>query len=196
MLTGTGVPPYAGADYADVLRRLVVAYKDEGRAGLAERLGAMLAEVVAHALAEASGRPVPGTTVELVPVPSSRASVRRRGRDPAADLARSAARLLRRQGVDVRVVPRLTHRRTVRDQAGLGAIERAANLRGALYARPTAPGAGDSGRPGTSPVRVVVDDVVTTGATADECVRVLLAAGWSVSAVAAVAATRRWAEVG
>lgn len=181
-LAAAGVPPYAGADYADAVRRLVVAYKDEGRADLAEPLACVLVNVVEHAL---DARTDPGGPVELVPVPSSRASVRRRGRDPVGDCTRSAARLLRRRGLQVRVVGRLVHRRAVQDQAGLSAVERAANLRGALQARTAPPLADPTLR------RIVVDDVLTTGATADESVRVLLAAGWPVLAVATVAATRR-----
>ncbi len=180
------VSPYAAADYADLVRRLVVSFKDEGRADLGEPLGRMLAAVVEHLLLAdlGVGGDAPGP-VELVPVPSPSASVRRRGRDPVADLARTAARLLRRRGQHVRVVRRLAHGRTVRDQAGLSATDRAANLRGALrvVSVPATMGA--------AAVRLVVDDVLTTGATADESVRVLLAAGWPVRAVATVAATRR-----
>jgi len=178
-----GTPPYAGGDYADVLRRLVVAYKDDGRAGLAGPLGRLLAAVVELACGTALAE-----GVELVPVPSSRASRRRRGRDPVGDLARVAARELRRSGQAATVAGRLSHRREVRDQAGLDAAEQAANLQGAFTARPrrlSRSGAVDG------PVRVVVDDVLTTGATADEAVRVLAAAGWPVAAVATVAATRR-----
>lgn len=185
VLTAADVPPYAGASYADVLRRLVVAYKDEHRSGLAMPLGRALAAVVEHVLLDRAGGP--RLVAELVPVPSSQASVRRRGRDPVLELARCAARRLRARGHQVQVCRRLSHRRTVLDQAGLGAGERAANLHGALTARLAPPA-----RPAQAPlVRLVVDDVITTGATADEAVRALLAAGWPVAAVATVAATRR-----
>ncbi|CAN5815471.1 ComF family protein [soil metagenome] len=185
-LVAAHADPFAAAAYADLVRRLVVSYKDSGRADLAEPLGRMLAVVVEHALGERGG--VAGRRVELVPVPSSRVSVRRRGRDPVADLARAAARLLRRRGREVHVSRRLDHRRVVRDQAGLSTAERAANLHGALRAA-TAPVA--TVATGRSVLRLVVDDVLTTGATADEAVRALTAAGWQVHAVATVAATRR-----
>jgi len=188
VLTAADVPPYAGASYADVLRRLVVAYKDEQRSGLAMPLGLALAAVVEHVLVETAKDGGPRLVAELVPVPSSRASVRRRGRDPVLELARCAARRLRARGHQVQVCRRLSHRRTVLDQAGLGAGQRAANLHGALTARLAPPA-----RPAPAPlVRLVVDDVITTGATAAEAVRALLAAGWPVAAVATVAATRRW----
>jgi len=78
-------------------------------------------------------------------------------------------------------VPALEHRRRVADQAGLTATDRAANLTGALQARLDLHG-----------VRVIiVDDVVTTGATLAEAARALRAAGAEVLAAAVIAATER-----
>ena len=188
LLVAAGVVPYAAAEYSGLLRALVVAYKDQNRAGLAEPLGRALATAVEHALDDRLDDRTAAVgsraAVELVPVPSSRAGLRRRGRDPVADLARSTARRLRRRGWAVRVQRRLRHRRRVADQAGLGARDRAQNLRGALAAGPA---------PATarSVVRLLVDDVLTTGCTAEEGVRALLAAGHPVAAVVTVAATRR-----
>ena len=181
-LAASGAVVWAGADYAGVWSRMIVAYKERGRTGLAVPLGQVLAEVVAAAASGAgSGE------LELVPVPSTRASSRRRGRDPVAGLASAAARHLRSHGGVCRVAHRLSHRRSVRDQAGLTAAERSQNLRGALTA--TAGGTARGQPPAR--VRVVVDDVLTTGATVDEAVRALVSAGWPVAAVAAVAATPR-----
>jgi predicted amidophosphoribosyltransferase len=71
--------------------------------------------------------------------------------------------------------------RRVRDSAGLGSSERAVNLAGAIAARRAPEGVG----------ALVVDDIVTTGATLQECVRALRAAGWPVIGTAVVASTPR-----
>jgi predicted amidophosphoribosyltransferase len=116
----------------------------------------------------------------LVPVPSARPTVRARGHDPTARLASAAARRL---GGGVEVVRVLRQARAVADQAGLGTAQRAANLSGALVADPRrAP----PGRP-----VVVVDDVLTTGATLVEATRALRSAGCLVVGAAVVAATAR-----
>ncbi|MGA8996128.1 MAG: phosphoribosyltransferase family protein, partial [Nocardioidaceae bacterium] len=103
--------------------------------------------------------------------------------DPLLRTARVAAARLRARGTHARVRPLLVAAAPVRDQAGLAAVERSLNLAGSMRARVTGPAAGVS--------VVVVDDVLTTGATAREAQRALEVSGVSVAAVAVVAATRR-----
>jgi predicted amidophosphoribosyltransferase len=76
----------------------------------------------------------------------------------------------------------------VADQAGLSAAQRDANVRGALCV----PGRLDLGGTGV----VLVDDVVTTGATLTEAARAVGAAGGRVLGGAVVAATRRHVSPG
>jgi predicted amidophosphoribosyltransferase len=121
----------------------------------------------------------------LVPAPSRGAALRSRGDDPTLGLARGAARRLTRAGQAAAVVPALRLSRSTADQAGLGAQERAANLAGAARV-PRRLQAAVAGRP-----VVLVDDVVTTGATLVESTRALRAAGAVVVGAAVVAATAR-----
>lgn len=165
-----GLPPvYAGAVYADEMRAVLLAHKERGALPLARPLGAVLAAAVAALLRapRARGSPSGGGTVQLVPVPSARRAVARRGHDPVRRIALAAAARLRRAGLPVRVDPALRRRRPVADQATLGGAERRANLAGALTAAPR------GGRWG-GPV-VLVDDLVTTGASLAEAARAVRA---------------------
>jgi len=169
------VPLVAAGAYEDGLRRAVLAYKERGRRELAPQLGELLAASVAELLGAA--RPPPGAAVALVPVPSSRAARSARGGDHLQPLARRAGR---RRGL--RIVPgALSLVRNPADSAGLTRAERAANLDGAMRAAPAPSGWR----------ALVVDDVVTTGATLREAVRALRAAGWPVCGAATVAVTPR-----
>ncbi|CND90077.1 putative amidophosphoribosyltransferase [Mycobacterium tuberculosis] len=173
-----GLPPlWTVAAYEGPLRAILAAYKERGRASLAVPLGEALATSLRAALAPG---PDPPAAV-VVWVPSGRRAVRRRGHDPLRGLAEAAARRLRADGMPLTAVDALRQRGRVADQAGLTAERRAANLRGAIEAR-----ADVAGR------RVVlVDDVVTTGASLAEAARALRAAGADVTGAATIAATPR-----
>lgn len=175
--------PMAAGEYAGPLKALVNAHKEHRVLALSHPLGDVLAAVVAGLLAEVLPATPPAAAVAVVPVPSRPSVVRRRGHDPMLRVARRAASRLRRDGVPVVVARPLRTRVRVRDQAGLGAEDRRANLDGAFVCRRPA---GHAARP-----VVVVDDVLTTGATAREAQRALEAAGHRVLGIATVAATRR-----
>jgi predicted amidophosphoribosyltransferase len=162
---------------------MIVAHKESGRVGLAGPLGTGLARSVLAACAGGAGRGRGAAPVCLVPVPSARAATRRRGHDPTRRVTAAAVAGLRRCGVPAQRRSVLVQARRVADQSGLTAAERVENLVGALeVARPAA-------------VRgeriILVDDVITTGATLTEAARALRAAGAEVVAAAVIAATRR-----
>ncbi|ANW19946.1 ComF family protein [Streptomyces clavuligerus] len=159
---------YACAAYTDAVRAVLIAHKERGALGLAGPLGAVLARAVRAALARDGAGAGP---VFLVPVPSSRRAVRARGHDAGRRVALAAAGELRRAGERVRVLPVLRQCREVADQATLTAAERPANLGGALAAVPGA------GRFLTGARTVLVDDLMTSGASLTEAARALRAAG-------------------
>ena len=170
-------PPYAAGAYDDLLKELVNDHKEHGVFGLAGPLGRVLGDVVHQLLAD---RPGDGPVV-LVPVPSRRTVVRRRGHDPLLRLSRVAGARLRLHGVPAVVRQLLAPTGPVRDQSMLTAVQRAENLAGTMRLR---------GRP--RPGRVVlVDDVLTTGSTVREAQRALESGGVSVTGIAVLAATRR-----
>ncbi|MFD3500058.1 ComF family protein [Streptomyces sp. NPDC058678] len=189
----SGLPVvHAAARYADEVRAMLLAHKERGALALATPLGTALAGAVRAGLQHAWGPPhgaglgearrlvgaAEGTraagpddeVVMLVPVPSSRGAVRARGHDPARRIALAAAGQLRRAGTPARVVSVLRQGRAVADQTGLNSRQRLENLAGALV---VAPGGGRLLLGG--PV-VLVDDLMTTGASLTEAARAVRAA--------------------
>lgn len=191
-----GLPPvHAAAAYEDEARAVLLAHKERGELRLAAALGEALASAVSaacphpHPHARSHARPPARRRswrpLLLVPVPSARRAVAARGHDPARRIALAAAGVLRRGGRPARVLPVLRQLRAVTDQAGLDARRRLENLTGALGA---APGCGRLLAEG--PV-VLVDDLMTTGASLAEAARAVRAAGGPVAGAAVVAAAPR-----
>jgi len=141
----------AAAAYEGPAREAVKAFKLGGERRTARALARWM---VPAALALGAARCVTW-------VPSTRRSDAARGFTPAEELARPLARALGRPAARL-----LAKTRETRDQAELTRAERRANQRDAFSART---------RP---PERVLlVDDIMTTGATADACAAALKAAG-------------------
>jgi len=158
-----GETVWSGLAFDGVPARVLRALKTDGRTGLARRLAPALGAGVRRA---AGGEPV-----LVVPVPTSAEAFRRRGyRVP--DL------IARRAGLET--APLLTVARRTADQRGLDRDARRSNVAGAFTVR---------GVPRNGCRVVIVDDVVTTGATLVEAARVLRGAGVEVVGCAAVAAT-------
>jgi predicted amidophosphoribosyltransferase len=181
-----GLPEcWSAAPYRGVPRRLVLTYKERGRTALIRPLTDALVSVLLQVPSAPRG------PFAVVPVPSARAAVRRRGHDPVGRLAAAVAHRLRALGRPAVFSPVLRHRRRVRDQAGLSSAERAANLAGALVMgkrRTDLPGA-LWGLP--APVAILVDDIVTTGTTLTEAATTLRRAGVRVPLAVTLTATPR-----
>lgn len=147
----------AGTLYNDASRRLVLAFKHGGRIALAP----MMARVIAARLAFV------GPDWIVVPVPLHRWRLWRRGFNQAALLGREIARL---RGARL-VVDGLQRRKKTPVLGGLGRKARARALAGAIGANP-----GRTGQLKGAQI-VLIDDVLTSGATSDACVSALKRAG-------------------
>ncbi|MFD7918505.1 ComF family protein [Streptomyces sp. NPDC059740] len=178
----TGLPAvWAALPYEGLVRTLVPAHKERGALGLARPLGGVLARAVTAAGRRGWGGEGEGP-LRLVPVPSARSAVAARGHDATLRLARAAARELRGAGRAAGVLPVLVQSPGVADQAGLSAVERRANLVDRVRVRGSAAGL----LRGASVV--LVDDLVTTGASLAEAARAVRDAGGAVVGAAVVAA--------
>jgi ComF family protein len=137
-------------------RRLVHRLKYSDRAELAGPMGAWMARAGAELLAEAD---------VVTPMPLHRFRLWRRRFNQAASLARAVARAARKPyapGLLRRVV-------STKTQVGLTRRQRAENVQGAFRAAP--------GQPIEGRRIVLVDDVLTSGATANAAARALLRGG-------------------
>lgn len=201
-------PVVASTVYDGPVREALVAFKDHGRWSLRDPLGLALYRSVSGLVRakvrqglRAQGEVLPDDPDEppvldlppeaigdllrvlLVPVPSSPGSVRARDGDHVCELAERVEELLPRRA-EADTLPGLVVVRRRRDQVGLGRRERAANLRGSMRATDVL--VRRAARPGTAVV--LVDDIVTTGASLAEAHRALAAAGiwpWGAAVVAA-----------
>ena len=147
------VPVYACGPYAGAHRGVVLAMKERNNLQVRSHVGAVLAAALGHL--EARGE-IPHA-VSLVPAPTRARSARERGGDPVEAVCRASGR-------PTFAVLNLSE--AAADQSALGAEQRRANLAGRVRA---------TGVPGGA--LVVVDDVVTTGATLQASVEKLLALG-------------------
>lgn len=167
------VPRWAASCYDGLTRDLIVEHKERGALTLSRPLGALLALSVATVM--------PTGPVSVVSIPAHDRSVRRRGFDSLELVAAQCVRHLNANGRSVDC-PRLLHR--VRDdgrQVGRGRTARRMAVTGTMRARPSR-----YQRP-----MVLVDDVITSGATLTEAVRALRATGALIAGVATIAATPR-----
>jgi predicted amidophosphoribosyltransferase len=157
--------------YTPTASKIILAAKENGLQGADELLIAAIVHVLAKATLNVG-------YFSLVPIPSSNKSQRRRGRSFIVDLTKVISK---HTGIPVNNCLELSRR--VSDQSGLTRTQRSSNMQGAFSLKSGAILRGDA---------IVIDDVVTTGATLQEAVRALNSQGFhafgSVSAVTACVA--------
>lgn len=175
--------------YETALRGVLLGYKEKGRHRLAGPLGTLLATAVA-ALAPR------GTPVTLVPVPSTAAAARERRGDHMRRLAAHTVRRLRAAGWDAGVSHQLEALPRP-DSTSLSVVGRRAVAEDSLRIRRPRIGVPRRREPRRGTL-VIVDDIVTTGATLAAATGRLEEAKMQVAGAAVLAATqlRRSSAVG
>ena len=167
-----GIPAFALGRYAGPRRQAIVALKEHGRADLV----APLARALALGIHQLVGWGVLAVPLTVVPAPTRWSAARRRGGDPVTRIAAAATAGSSR----LTVTPALRMRGPVRDSVGLTSTARQRNIAGRVRLTRAA-------HVDPADEVLLVDDVLTTGATARESVRALSAGGIRVAAVLTLA---------
>ncbi|TQO20798.1 putative amidophosphoribosyltransferase [Rhodoglobus vestalii] len=171
---------YAAVRYEAVVRRVLLAFKNQHRTDQARSLARLLApalhRAIADTTADTNAESIGGGRGEaaalIVAVPTSKRAFRSRGYDPLKLVLGAAG---------IRHQPILRAVKKTASQKHLGAQQRAINVQGAFVATRWL---------GSTRV-IIVDDVLTTGATIDEAARAISAAGGTVIAAATIGFTPR-----
>ncbi len=161
----SGLHVYTVTKYSDETSRLLVSLKDKGQFALVAELAQMLRPLIEKL-------PPSESTRYLVPAPSSPENYSKRGFHPMLLLAQEVAS----KYPSFLVLNCLRFSRRVKDQVGLTEPERLANLSYSMELNQSV----------TGRVCYLLDDVVTTGATALEAARVLRVGGAYLAGVLAV----------
>ena len=175
-----GVPCWSMGTFAGARRNAVIAAKEHGRRDMAGHFGTALAGAVSWLRMHGELDPPELAPLVLVPAPSRARAARTRGGDPVTRAARAAAALIPGCGVD----PVLVSAARVRDSVGLSVGQRQDNLSGRVRWR------GNRARHvhRREANVLLIDDVMTTGATAAESIRVLSRHGVSTTGVLVISA--------
>jgi predicted amidophosphoribosyltransferase len=151
---------FSSVPYTGVAANILLAAKEDG----IEEADDLVVDALRHSLVRAIT--VLDTHPILVPIPSTKSANRRRGRSFLPDIADRVG-----TSGDLKINHLLRHNRSVQDQSRLNAHARFDNLSGALSV---------ISRAGRAREVLLIDDLVTTGATLNEANRVLTIAGFTV----------------
>lgn len=161
----SGLAIHTVTKYSDETSKLLVSLKDKGQFALVAELAQILRPVIENL-------PASESIQYLVPAPSSPENFSKRGFHPMLLLAQAVAS----KHPSFKVMNCLRFARRVKDQVGLTEPERIANLSFSMELNQSV----------TGRVCYLLDDVVTTGATALEAARVVRFGGASLAGVLAI----------
>lgn len=147
------VPVFSSVKYGSKAGRILLAGKEDGIRKADELMTIALRNSLRTAMKTFEIRPT------LIPIPHSKAALRKRGRDFVEEIA---GHIATEENLPIRSI--IKHNRKVRDQSQLNANSRLGNLSGSMSVLKA------SGRPCEV---FLIDDLITTGATLGEAVRTL-----------------------
>ena len=148
------------ADYNEEIGQLLLLAKESGNKTSINTLSSALTECI-KALIQEKQIKLP---INIIPIPSSKQAIRRRGRDHIDVLCAEVIKKLLQNSIMARKVPILMHIKKNKDQSNLTRQQRFENLKNAYTLNGPIPSTG---------VFILLDDVMTTGSSISEAVRAL-----------------------
>ena len=158
-------PVISAIEYSPIASRVLLRAKEANQVAADQ----LLVKAITHSLRYFRKNYGSG---DLVAIPSRRSATRKRGRDFMQEITQSVAKIETLRSIEI-----LQHQRAVRDQSKLNSHQRTLNIAGAFSTTCNLAKLAGSGNIGPL---IIVDDLVTTGATLAEAIRALRAAGFSV----------------
>jgi predicted amidophosphoribosyltransferase len=166
---GRSYPVVSSVQYSPVASRFLLSAKESNIAAADKLLIDAISHSLTYFIKRFGGR-------ALVAIPSRRSATRKRGRNFLSEITSEVARISENE-ISFMDTQLLVHSRSVKDQSALNSRQRLSNISGAL-AVPSKFNPRNSG--GNIGPLIIVDDLITTGATLAEAIRALLAAGFEV----------------
>jgi predicted amidophosphoribosyltransferase len=158
-------PVVSAVKYSPIASKVLLSAKESGQSAADQ----LLISAISHALTFFAKKYGTG---DLVGIPSRKSATRKRGRNFMVEITKSVAKAESIKALDI-----LQHTRSVRDQSQLDSEQRSRNIAGALTASKNSSKLDSHGN--TGPL-IIVDDLITTGATLAEAIRALRTAGYAV----------------
>jgi len=162
---GESHPVLSAVKYSPIASRVLLCAKEANQTAADD----LLIAAITHSLRYFVKNYGPG---DLVAIPSRRSATRKRGRNFMQEITGAVADRASLKAVNI-----LQHHRQVKDQSQLNSQQRSSNVAGAFSASLNLP---KSAGPGNTGPLIIVDDLITTGATLTEAIRALRSAGFAV----------------
>jgi predicted amidophosphoribosyltransferase len=154
------IPIYFSTYYSVESAKIILSAKENGNAVARHLLANALSNAIERVISDFKLQ----ESITLITIPSRKSAIRKRGRDHINQLAAEVISLVNIDGVEISNLNMLRLNKSIEDQSKLNKGERAANLSGAYLAI----------SPETPPKNlIIIDDLITTGASVQEAVRAL-----------------------
>lgn len=172
------IPLFFKSDYNKEAASIILLAKENFNTQAIRVLSSSIADAIIFALKDLSI----SQSITIVTVPSSKSSIRRRGRDHIAYLAIEVAKQIKYQGFACDYVPLLMVKKNIKDQSKLNGRQRIENTKGKFELR---------GCEFPQDAIFLMDDLVTTGSSMTEAIRALSEAKLRISGLASACAVGR-----